>query len=54
MLATLKLFSQYIFNKMFDRNPWEDIKEYPAPPHFREQIKNFVARLLNQPKKTKK
>jgi predicted PurR-regulated permease PerM len=32
VLATLKLLFQYVLNKMFDRNPWENFDKKPPTP----------------------
>ena len=58
VLATLKLVFEYILNKMFDRNPWENFdKKLPAPRKTRMGIwlsavwKGIKARLRTRPAK---
>jgi len=57
VLATLKLFSEYAFRKLFDQDPWQFIEPHPAPPPSRWSIWlskawSFISERIKLPFKT--
>lgn len=60
VLATLKLFLDYIFAKLFDQNPWERMETIPAPtplppllPLIQERYERLRRRSSTQPSQDK-
>jgi predicted PurR-regulated permease PerM len=56
VMATLKLFLDYIFHKLADENPWKDIdnREEEEQPKWVQFIENKWASLINRLKKLKR
>jgi len=47
VLATVKLFGDYIIAKLFDQDPWQDMKTIPGPPPLPNVLSTIKAQYAN-------